>query len=62
LELKQSAQDNNSSNSPQEMTLEEDDSDADLSDAYIQYQAPGNLTFTAGRARVSWGSSTWCRR
>ena len=55
LELKQSAQDNNSSNSPQEMTLEEDDSDADLSDAYIQYQAPGNLTFTAGRARVSWG-------
>ena len=55
LELKQSAQDNPNNNSPQEMTLEEDDSDADLSDAYIQYQAPGNLTFTAGRARVSWG-------
>ncbi|MDD9857639.1 MAG: hypothetical protein OXU96_06295, partial [Gammaproteobacteria bacterium] len=55
LELKQSAQDNNSSGAPQEMTLEEDDSDLDLSDAYIQYEAPGNFVFTAGRARVSWG-------
>lgn len=54
LELKQSAQDNNAGGAPQEMTLEEDDSDLDLSDAYIQY-GTGDFVFTAGRARVSWG-------
>lgn len=54
LELKQSAQDNNTGGAPQEMTLEEDDSDLDLSDAYLQYAA-GDFVFTAGRARVSWG-------
>jgi len=54
LELKQSAQDNNRGDAPQEITLEEDDSDVDLSDAYIQYAA-GDFVLTAGRARVSWG-------
>jgi len=53
LELKSSARDN--TDAPREMTLKEDDTDLDLGDAYVQYEAPGNFVFTAGRARVSWG-------
>jgi len=53
LELKSSARGN--TDAPREMTLKEDDSDFDLGDAYVQYEAPGNFVFTAGRARVSWG-------
>lgn len=53
LELKSSARGN--TDAPREMTLKEDDTNFDLGDAYVQYEAPGNLVFTAGRARVSWG-------
>jgi len=54
LELKSRAQNDPNNTAPQDLTLEEDSGDVDLSDAYLQYAA-GDFVFTAGRARVSWG-------
>ncbi len=55
LELDESADNLPMAGRPRTMTRDEDESDFDVHDAFVQYGLPGGLIFTAGRRRVAWG-------